>query len=99
MSEATTDSVKAIVRNVHNGVRRVTELSKCGCGDCRSALAILQEEKAKATEKELEDAEHVCQCWGTRPGERIGPSCSKRYLCGPCMIDPSPTFEGCKHGD
>lgn len=97
MNEATSDSVKVIVRNVLNGVRTMNELRRCGCGNCREALVIL-ENSGELAEKELEDA-HECQCCGKRPGKRVGPPCSKRYLCQPCMVDPSPIFEGCKHGE
>lgn len=50
-------------------------------------------------EETEEIEEEVCQCCGRRPGDRIGPPTSKRFVCGPCLEDPSPTFEGCKHGD
>ena len=100
MNEAT-DSVKAIVRNVLNGVRTVNDLRRCGCGDCRAALVILkkEDELAESEKTALEKPIIMCQCCGKRPGKRVGPSCSKRYLCQPCMMDPSPTFEGCKHGE
>jgi len=47
----------------------------------------------------VEDARNLCQCCGKRSGRRIGPWPSKRFVCGPCLEDPSPTFEGCKHGE
>lgn len=53
---------------------------------------------SEATTSSKEDTETLCQCCGRREGHRIGPSCSKRYVCDQCLEDPSPTFEGCKHG-
>lgn len=101
MSEAT-DSVKAIVRNVIDGVRTVNELRRCGCDDCREALVVLKkkgDDLAESEKKALENPIVMCQCCGKRPGKRVGPSYSKRYLCEPCIMDPALTFDGCKHGE
>lgn len=53
----------------------------------------------EATRSLVEDARNLCQCCGKRPGKRIGPRPSGRFVCGPCLEDSSPTFEGCKHGE
>lgn len=96
MNEAT-DSVNGIVKRVMLGLRTVKELRDCGCDDCRKAIAILESTGHDAENIAL--ATGTCQCCGKRRGKRIGPPSSKRYLCQECMTDPSPTFEGCKHGE
>lgn len=45
------------------------------------------------------ETEGVCQCCGRRRKGQYLPSPSENFVCGPCLEDPSPTFEGCKHGE
>ena len=45
------------------------------------------------------EIEGVCQCCGRRRKGRLPMGHpSENFVCGPCLEDPSPTFEGCKHG-